>query len=248
MTERVGVVGGTTLRSLGDHDLRVDTPWGPADLTWGALDGLEVAFLERHAVGGDRVPPHQVPHRRNVHALACAGVGHVVAVHTVGALDPDLEQGTLAAPGGFVDATGEPPTFHDGDPVHVAMDPPFCPRVRQALLDRDEVVPAGPYVQTSGPRLETPDEVEVLRGAGDLVGMTAAAEATLARERGLCYASLAVVANRAPGLGDAVHAEGVAAAVRERGDEVRAVVEAAAGDVPGGSCPCPDAPRRGRLD
>jgi 5'-methylthioinosine phosphorylase len=54
---------------------------------------------------------------------------------------------------------------------------------------------------TQGPRLETAAEIQRMRRDGcDLVGMTSMPEAALARELGLEYASLCVVANRAAGL------------------------------------------------
>ncbi len=54
---------------------------------------------------------------------------------------------------------------------------------------------------TEGPRFETPAETRMLRYLGsDIVGMTSAPEVFLAREAGLCYASLSYVTNMASGL------------------------------------------------
>lgn len=247
MAPRYGLVGGTTLRSLGDHPLRVETPRGPADLSHASGPDHDLVFLERHAVAGGRAPAHRVPHGRNALALERAGVDAVLGVHTVGALSPDLTPGDLVAPDDLVDASGDPPSLHEEAVVHVSMDPPFCPRVRRAALAPEDVVPAGAYVQTRGPRLETPAEVEILREAGDVVGMTAAAEAAAAREVGLCYASLALVANPAPGLGDGVDAGDVADAAAAAGDRVRRAAEAALAAVEGEACSCREAPERGRL-
>ena len=44
------------------------------------------------------------------------------------------------------------------------------------------------------------------RDGADLVGMTGMPEAALAREAGLDYAAIAVVANHAAGKGDSAHA------------------------------------------
>jgi 5'-methylthioinosine phosphorylase len=61
-------------------------------------------------------------------------------------------------------------------------------------------VAGGCYGATQGPRLETKAEIARLRRDGcDLVGMTGMPEAGLARELGLSYASLCVVANWAAG-------------------------------------------------
>ena len=61
----------------------------------------------------------------------------------------------------------------------------------------------GVYVCTEGPRLETPAEIRAyaLLG-GDLVGMTLAPEAFLARELEMCYAPLCYVTNFAEGVTD----------------------------------------------
>jgi purine nucleoside phosphorylase len=56
------------------------------------------------------------------------------------------------------------------------------------------------YGATQGPRLETAAEIRRMERDGcDLVGMTGMPEAALARELGLRYASLCVVANWAAG-------------------------------------------------
>lgn len=66
------------------------------------------------------------------------------------------------------------------------------------------LVAGGCYGATQGPRLETVAEIARMRRDGcDLVGMTGMPEAGLAREKGLEYACLAIVANWAAGCGDA---------------------------------------------
>jgi 5'-methylthioinosine phosphorylase len=65
------------------------------------------------------------------------------------------------------------------------------------------VVDGGCYGATQGPRLETRAEIARMKRDGcDLVGMTGMPEAVLARELGLNYACLALVANHAAGCGD----------------------------------------------
>ena len=58
----------------------------------------------------------------------------------------------------------------------------------------------GVYVETRGPRLETRAEIRWLATLGDIIGMTAASEATLFQERDLRYAMLGIVDNFANGL------------------------------------------------
>ena len=59
------------------------------------------------------------------------------------------------------------------------------------------------YATTQGPRLETAAEINRMENDGaDVVGMTAMPEAVLAREIGLPYAAINLVANYAAGRGD----------------------------------------------
>jgi 5'-methylthioadenosine phosphorylase len=57
------------------------------------------------------------------------------------------------------------------------------------------------YACTEGPRLETPAEIRKLRILGaDLVGMTLAPEAFLAREMEICYTPFCYLTNYAEGV------------------------------------------------
>jgi 5'-methylthioinosine phosphorylase len=80
------------------------------------------------------------------------------------------------------------------------------------------------YAATQGPRLETAAEINRLeRDGADIVGMTGMPEASLAREIGLEYAAIAVVANYAAGRGDSEHAVPL--------DKIQAVLDEAMGRV-----------------
>src|SRR5690606_42002453 len=81
--------------------------------------------------------------------------------------------------------------------------PDALPILRAAAAEaRVAVVAGGCYGATQGPRLETKAEIARMRRDGcDLVGMTGMPEAGLAREMGLDYACLAIVANWAAGAG-----------------------------------------------
>jgi purine nucleoside phosphorylase len=80
--------------------------------------------------------------------------------------------------------------------------------LRQLLIQAADnakvhVIPEGTYAATQGPRLETAAEIDRFERDGcDMVGMTGMPEAALAREQELCYATCAVVANRAAGRGE----------------------------------------------
>ncbi|MDP3281381.1 MAG: 5'-methylthioadenosine phosphorylase, partial [Nitrosomonas sp.] len=73
----------------------------------------------------------------------------------------------------------------------------------QAARNTNEaIIDGGVYAATEGPRLETAAEINRLeRDGAHMVGMTGMPETALARELGLNYAAIAVVANYAAGRG-----------------------------------------------
>jgi 5'-methylthioadenosine phosphorylase len=86
------------------------------------------------------------------------------------------------------------------------MTEPYCSDVRQVIMDAAEqlgfaIKNGACYVCTEGPRFETPAEIRMFQRFGaDLVGMTSVPEVVLARELGMCYASIGMVTNEAAGI------------------------------------------------
>ena len=209
----IGGSGFAKLAGLGNARREVvRTPYGDPScaLTHGELDGHPIVFLARHGYG-HTIAPHEINYRANVHALKRIGVEQVVAVATVGGIRADCVAGTLVVPDQLIDYTsGRAHTFFEGvdQPVtHIDFTWPYDVAVRQRVLDAarrcgEPVIDGAVYGCTQGPRLETAAEIERLARDGcDLVGMTGMPEAALAREAGLAYASLCVVANQAAGRG-----------------------------------------------
>lgn len=174
--------------------------------------------MSRH--GHDHTtPPHLVNYRGNIWALRELGVRKVIATAAVGSLSTKHRLGELVLLDQFLDFTkSRPQTFYEGGKqgvLHVDMTEPYCSSVRQVIIDASEhlglVVKNGAcYVCTEGPRFETPAEIRMFQHLGaDLVGMTSVPEVVLARELGMCYASIAMVTNEAAGIADhpLTHAE-----------------------------------------
>lgn len=217
-TIALAVIGGTGLYRLatlaGARSVSEPTPYGEASgpLRIGTLAGRTVAFLARHGEG-HTLPPHKVNYRANLWLLHAVGVKRVLAVNAVGGITQRFGPRTIGVPDQIIDYTwGRIGTFceeGDRDVLHVDMSEPYTQRLRHALLaaaraTNVEVVAGGCYGATQGPRLETKAEIARLRRDGcDVVGMTGMPEAALARELGLDYACLALVANWAAGCGDA---------------------------------------------
>lgn len=183
---------GTKLAVVHGHSL-------PPGMTIEA-DGV-VAFA-RHGLDHG-VPAHLVDHHANIRALCELGCDRVIALASVGGLRTDLPAGTLVCPGDFL-APGVAPSFFEDSRGHSV--PGFDPAWRRRLVDAWEagaLMPlrdGGVYAQVPGPRFETPAEVRLLARDADVVGMTIAAEAILAREAGIAYAALCTVDNLANGL------------------------------------------------
>lgn len=214
---RLAIIGGTGLTSLKGLEITgrevVHTPYGEPSgpLLSGQLCGTEVLFLPRHG-SGHTIPPHKVNYRANVWAIKEAGADMVIAVNAVGGIRADMAPAKLVFPDQIIDYTWSRINtyFEEGltHVTHVDFTEPYCERLRQALIAgaRDigvDPVEDGTYGATQGPRLETRAEIDRLERDGcDLVGMTGMPEAALARELGLCYASVGVVANWAAGRGE----------------------------------------------
>jgi 5'-methylthioadenosine phosphorylase len=201
----IGVIGGSGITGVLDRRHRtlhhVATPWGAPSgpIEEGRIGALRVLFLGRHGPG-HTIPPHRINYRANIDALRSLGAEAIVTVSSVGSLREELAPGTFVLPNQFVDFTKlRPTTFFDGGKVyHVSLADPFCPDLSRAALEAGrsegiEFAEKRTYVCIEGPRFSTRAESAYFRGFADVIGMTLVPEVTLARERGMCYACLAMV-------------------------------------------------------
>lgn len=213
-TADLAVIGGSGFTALLDDvtTVELDTPWGapsgPVQLA--EVGGRTVAFLPRHGPG-HRFPPHRVPYRANLWALRSLGVTRILGPCAAGSLHPDLHPGHLVVLDQAVDRTwGRAGTFFDGPTVnHVSLADPYCPTLRQVLVDAATATDAlpvhdgGTVVVIQGPRFATRAESRLHREQGaTVINMTQMPEAALARELGLCYASAALVTDYDVGVED----------------------------------------------
>lgn len=235
MVRVVGVIGPPSALDeawIGKKDEElVQTPHGvPSDLiTVGTRGALTVAFLPRHGRERD-IPPHRLNHRANVWALRELGAEAIVAASSVGSLKPAIRPGTFVVPDDYL-SPWSIPTIHEEGVVHVT--PELDAGLRKVLAQSARkahatVRSSGVYVQALGPRLETKAEIAMFAKLGDVVGMTMASEATIAREVGVPYASLCSVDNYAHGIsGAAVTYESIKAHQKRNEERVRAIVRTA---------------------
>ena len=194
------------------HRQIIRTPYGEPSgpFTFGTVGQRDIVFLARHGYG-HTIPPHQINYRANIWALKTLQPQHVIAVAAVGGIRNDLAPGSLVVPDQIIDYThGRDFTFFDSRDelvTHIDFTRPYSMDTRALILQAaaqagEPVTDGGVYAATQGPRLETAAEINRLeRDGADIVGMTGMPEAALAREQGLRYATLAVVANHAAGRG-----------------------------------------------
>lgn len=242
---RSAIIGGTGVEvpAEGYREQQVDTPYGTA-LVYAGPDGAPL-FLSRHGVRHD-IPPHLINYRANIAALSALGVDRVLSTLAVGSVSDDVQPGLAVLIDQLLDfTTGRAHTFFEGGESglkHVDVTEPFCPHLRARLRELGPRFglaprPSGTYVCTNGPRLETAAEIRLYRMFGaHVVGMTAAPEAFLARERGLHYAAVAVSINWGAGLREAIRIE-AGALDGMRGSLLPLLTAALADPLPGG-CPC----------
>jgi 5'-methylthioadenosine phosphorylase len=239
----LAIIGGTGLTQLANleitHRQVIRTPYGEPSgaLLFGRIKNEEVVFLARHGYG-HTIAPHEVNYRANMWALFSRGVKDVVSVASVGGIHPDLTPGRIVIPDQIIDYTwGRKSTYREGNEtpvVHLDFTEPYCEAMRQLCMRAAEAagedyVAGGVYACTQGPRLETKAEIDRLeRDGATMVGMTGMPEAILARELGLCYAHLGVVANHAAGRGTSargIRLTDVESVLKDAMQRVRVILE-----------------------
>jgi 5'-methylthioinosine phosphorylase len=169
-----------------------------------AIDAGSIVLIQRHGPER-RVPAHLVDHHANIRAACELGCDRVLALGSSGSLKLEWGVGTLVCPDDFY-APEVTPSYYDDPRGHTV--PGFDPGWRRIVvgawgsLTETPVIDGGVYAQTRGPRFETPAEVRALAEHADLVGMTIAAEAILAREATVSYAAICTIDNLANGIAE----------------------------------------------
>ncbi|MHB8124204.1 MAG: S-methyl-5'-thioadenosine phosphorylase [Desulfitobacteriaceae bacterium] len=206
------LIGGTGVEFLPLNDkqtISIDTPYGIVQTEVGNLAGQKVVFLSRHS-HNHALPPHLINYRANLWALRELGVKKILATAAVGSLSPNYRLQDLVLIDQFLDFTkSRPQTFYEGGVqgvLHVDVTDPYCGQLRQVIFNAGDelnltIKNGATYVCTEGPRFETPAEIRMFQKlGGELVGMTSVPEVILARELGICYASIGMVTNEAAGI------------------------------------------------
>src|SRR6476661_2565341 len=214
----IGIITGSGTYALpgfeGEGPQPVPTPWGDAFVSRGTFAGIDVLHVSRHGEGHPRLSNH-VAHRANIAALAALGAAGVIAVTVCGAVDPELELGSLVC---FDDLhfvvnrlpDGELCTFHaqagDARRGHWVFEGPFSTTLRAAVLAGGEAAgvairDGGVYGHVDGPRFNTRAEIRGLAACGvTAVSQTAGPETVLAGEAELPFGLVGYATDYANGV------------------------------------------------
>jgi 5'-methylthioinosine phosphorylase len=203
----IGIIGGTGIYEIVEMGDEIQTkilktPYGESpEITIFKLNDKNVAFMSRHTKGHLN-PPHMINYRANIYAMKQIGVRRIIATNAVGSLDRKIKPGEFLIPHDFLDFTKmRKSTFYDKETVHIDITKPYCPEIRNLLINSENVIENGIYVCAEGPRFEAAAEVKMFQKLGGTVaGMTGLPEVVLAREQEICYASICIISNFAASI------------------------------------------------
>ncbi|VVB74656.1 S-methyl-5'-thioadenosine phosphorylase [Candidatus Tiddalikarchaeum anstoanum] len=204
---KVGIIGGSGLddpKILKDcKEVDIDTVYGKpsSTITYGKLNNTDVYILARHGKK-HQIPPTFVNNRANIQALKNLGCTHIIATTAVGSLREEIGRGDFVVLSDFIDFTRRRilsffDDFKDG-PKHVSLANPFSGFLRKKIIDECERLKynfhkEGTVVTIEGPRFSTVAESKMFRQWGaDVINMSIAPEAILAREAEIEYAGIAM--------------------------------------------------------
>ena len=202
---KVGIIGGSGLYNLKELEkvekVQLDTPFGKpsSDFLTGEVHNIPVIFIPRHGLGHVLLPT-EIPFRANIWGLKKLGVTHLISVGAVGSLKEEIIPGHMVFPDQFIDLTRHRTStfFGNGVVAHVQFGDPVCPKLSEKLVQAARAVGAtfhlgGTYICMEGPAFSSRAESLLYRSWGaDVIGMTNAQEAKLAREAEMAFASIAL--------------------------------------------------------
>jgi 5'-methylthioadenosine phosphorylase len=203
---RIGIIGGSGLYKIEGiksvREIAVSTPFGrpSGKFILGNFEGKEVAFLPRHDIG-HRIPPSHINYRANIFGMKKLGVERIISVSACGSLKEELKPMDFVVVDQFVDRTNHARqmSFFENMVAHIEFAHPVCQYLSELLYKSGRslglnIHQRGTYINMEGPAFSTLAESNLYRSWGmDVIGMTNFAEAKLAREAQICYATLAAV-------------------------------------------------------
>ncbi len=204
----LGIIGGSGFYALVKGEERhVETPFGWEKVQFGQLGRTTVAFIPRHGPT-HTIPPHKINHKANMYVMHKIGATQVIGINACGIMSK-FKPGEIMTIDDFLAFHLGAITFHDhfaSGAKHEDMSEPYSKRLNALIAKAGKkakvpVKSGGVVATTFGPRFESPAEIRAFRMMGaNLVSMTSAYEAILARELSLEYSSIAIGTNYAAGI------------------------------------------------
>ncbi len=208
MNKKIGIIGGSGLGKLNlfenYKEVFVDTLYGApsAPLICGTIDNIDMVILARHG-REHTIPPSQVNYRANVMALKNAGCTDIIATTACGSLREEIMMGDFVILDQFIDFTKHRKNsffeiFEPGEAKHEPMADPFDEYLRNAFIKAATSLnvkfhKTGTVITIEGPRFSTRAESKMFRMWGaDVINMSIATEASLAKEAKIPYAAIAL--------------------------------------------------------
>ena len=207
---KIGIIGGTGLENpeiLTDaQEKEVETEFGKPSsaLICGKINEVEVVIISRHGKG-HTIMPTKINNRANIWALKQEGCTHILAATACGSLREEIKPGDLVFIDQFIDRTTKRHQSFYGDNnfkpnsvCHIPMSDPFCEKIRSVFSETAQELglafhKKGTMVTIEGPRFSTRAESHMFRSwYADVINMSTVPEVILAREAGICYASVAM--------------------------------------------------------
>jgi 5'-methylthioadenosine phosphorylase len=206
--EKIGIIGGSGLYDIDGikhvDRIHLETPFGnPSDAyEIGELEGREIVFLPRHG-RGHRISPTEVNYRANIWGMKKLGVEWIMSVSAVGSLKKEIKPRDFVLIDQFIDRSnqGRKMTFfEDGIVAHISFSHPICEELSRVVYEAGQecgeganIHWGGTYLNMEGPAFSTRAESLLYKSWGAaVIGMTNMAEARLAREAEICYATIAM--------------------------------------------------------
>lgn len=250
----IAIIGGTGVYDPGllqdSQQIKVATPFGETSdlITVGTYAGKKVAFLPRHG-HGHRFAPHRVPAKANIWALSELGVKRIIAPAAVGTLQPHIKPGELVIVDQFIDFTKTRDySFYDsGQVCHISMADPMCQELRKIAIEAANETgvayhPKGTTLCIEGPRFSTRAESLFFKNVmqADIIGMTLVPECVLAREKEICYLSIAAATDYDAWYGEPVNNHAVIETMKKNLVSIRKLLAAIIPKIPSEqtSCEC----------
>ena len=201
----IAFIGGSGIYQLEnfqvESSLSLETPYGKtsAEIVVGKLGNKKICFIPRHGMEHS-LTPSEVPYAANIYALKSIGVTKIVGISAVGSLQENIKPLDMVIPSQIIDNTNKRNStfFGNGLVAHVSMADPFCTVMSKKISNLINPMDINHHtgktlVVIEGPQFSTYAESHMYRQwGGDIIGMTTAPEAKLAREAEMCYTSIAM--------------------------------------------------------